>query len=147
MEKLSQYALFLTVVLPAVGALLVLVSARQGISQVRRIALTNVLITFLISLVVVADYKPGKVGELQPSELIQMRTSIPWVGSVDESGTFIGPGPDIQFALGVDGLSEIVRETSKLPLQEMKEQILHRVTAWRHGPPDDDMSLVIIEIP
>jgi sigma-B regulation protein RsbU (phosphoserine phosphatase) len=49
--------------------------------------------------------------------------------------------------LGVEGLSEIVRETSKLPLQEMKEQILHRVTAWRHGPPDDDMSLVIIEIP
>jgi serine phosphatase RsbU (regulator of sigma subunit) len=49
--------------------------------------------------------------------------------------------------LGVDGLSEIVRETSKLPLQEMKEQILHRVTAWRNGPPDDDMSLVIIEIP
>ncbi len=49
--------------------------------------------------------------------------------------------------LGVEGLSEIVRETSKLPLQEMKEQILHRVTAYRHGPPDDDMSLVIIEIP
>ncbi|MGA8306983.1 MAG: SpoIIE family protein phosphatase [Candidatus Acidiferrales bacterium] len=49
--------------------------------------------------------------------------------------------------LGVEGLSEIVRETSKLPLQEMKEQILQRVTAFRHGPPDDDMSLVIIEIP
>jgi PAS domain S-box-containing protein len=49
--------------------------------------------------------------------------------------------------LGVEGLSEIVRETSKLPLQEMKDQILHRVTAFRHGPPDDDMSLVIIEIP
>jgi len=49
--------------------------------------------------------------------------------------------------LGVEGLSEIVRETSKLPLQQMKEQILHRVTAYRHGPADDDMSLVIIEIP
>jgi PAS domain S-box-containing protein len=49
--------------------------------------------------------------------------------------------------LGVEGLSEIVRETSTLPLQEMKDQILHRVTTWRHGPPDDDMSLVIIEIP
>jgi PAS domain S-box-containing protein len=49
--------------------------------------------------------------------------------------------------LGVEGLSEIVRETSALPLQEMKNQILNRVAAWRHGPPDDDMSLVIIEIP
>jgi serine phosphatase RsbU (regulator of sigma subunit) len=49
--------------------------------------------------------------------------------------------------LGVEGLSEIVRETSTLPLQEMKEQILHRVAAYRQGPPDDDMSLVIIEIP
>jgi sigma-B regulation protein RsbU (phosphoserine phosphatase) len=49
--------------------------------------------------------------------------------------------------LGVEGLSKIVRETATLPLQDMKDQILHRVTAWRHGPPDDDMSLVIIEIP
>ncbi|HWZ54219.1 MAG TPA: SpoIIE family protein phosphatase [Candidatus Acidoferrales bacterium] len=49
--------------------------------------------------------------------------------------------------LGVEGLSEIVRETSTLPLNEMKDQILHRVAAYRHGPPDDDMSLVIIEIP
>jgi len=29
----------------------------------------------------------------------------------------------------------------------MKDQILHRVAAYRHGTPDDDMSLVIIEIP
>ncbi|MGH9745194.1 MAG: PP2C family protein-serine/threonine phosphatase [Candidatus Acidiferrales bacterium] len=49
--------------------------------------------------------------------------------------------------LGVEGLSEIVRQTSSLPLNEMKEQILQRVAAFRHGPPDDDMSLVIIEIP
>jgi serine phosphatase RsbU (regulator of sigma subunit) len=49
--------------------------------------------------------------------------------------------------LGVEGLSEIVRETSTLPLNEMKEQILQRVAAFRHGPPDDDMSLVLIEIP
>jgi PAS domain S-box-containing protein len=49
--------------------------------------------------------------------------------------------------LGVEGLSEIVRETATLPLHEMKEQILHRVSAYRHGPPADDMSLVLIEIP
>jgi NADH-quinone oxidoreductase subunit M len=34
-----------------------------------------------------------------------MRTSLAWVGNVDKEGTYVGPGPDIQFALGVDGLS------------------------------------------
>ena len=49
--------------------------------------------------------------------------------------------------LGVEGFAEIVRETSKLPLAEMKQQILERVAAWRNGPAADDMSLVLIEIP
>ncbi len=49
--------------------------------------------------------------------------------------------------LGVEGFAEIVRETSKLSLPEMKQQILERVAAWRHGPAADDMSLVLIEIP
>jgi sigma-B regulation protein RsbU (phosphoserine phosphatase) len=49
--------------------------------------------------------------------------------------------------LGVEGFAEIVRETSKLSLPEMKQQILDRVTAWRNGPAADDMSLVLIEIP
>jgi NADH-quinone oxidoreductase subunit M len=105
MNRLPQIALFLTVALPGAGALLVLASSRLGISQVRRIAITNVLITFVLSLVVVGAYAPGKAGELKPSELIQMRTNIPWLGSVDQDGTFVGPGPDIQFSLGVDGLS------------------------------------------
>jgi len=49
--------------------------------------------------------------------------------------------------LGVEGFAEIVRETSKLSLPEMKQQILDRVAAWRNGPAADDMSLVLIEIP
>jgi phosphoserine phosphatase RsbU/P len=48
--------------------------------------------------------------------------------------------------LGVDGLSEIVRETSVLPLPRMKDEILNRIAAWRLGPPADDMSLVLLEI-
>jgi len=43
MHAFSQSALFLTVTLPAAGALLVLVFARRGIELVRQIALTNVL--------------------------------------------------------------------------------------------------------
>ncbi|MBI3860304.1 MAG: NADH-quinone oxidoreductase subunit M, partial [Planctomycetia bacterium] len=93
------------VALPMIGALVVLAFARQGLAQVRRIALTNVLITFVLSLVVVSHYNPGKVGELKPSELIQMKTDLAWVGAYDTQGTFVGPGPDIQFSLGVDGIS------------------------------------------
>jgi PAS domain S-box-containing protein len=48
--------------------------------------------------------------------------------------------------LGVEGLSDIVRETSKLPLAEMKQEIVDRVAAWRSGPAADDMSLVVVEV-
>lgn len=48
--------------------------------------------------------------------------------------------------LGVDGLEEIVRETVALPLADMKQRILDRVGAWRHGPHTDDMSLVLVEV-
>lgn len=49
--------------------------------------------------------------------------------------------------LGVEGLAEIVRETSKLPLNAMTQEIVNRVAAFRHGPAADDMSLVAVEIP
>jgi PAS domain S-box-containing protein len=49
--------------------------------------------------------------------------------------------------LGVEGLSEIVRGASDLPLPEMKRQILDSVAAWRSGPPTDDVSVVLVEIP
>ena len=49
--------------------------------------------------------------------------------------------------LGVEGLAEIVRETALLPLNEMTQEIVNRVAAFRKGPPADDMSLVVVEIP
>jgi PAS domain S-box-containing protein len=48
--------------------------------------------------------------------------------------------------LGVEGFGDIVRETSKLPLAQMKQEIVDRVAAWRHGPAADDMSLVVVEV-
>ncbi len=48
--------------------------------------------------------------------------------------------------LDVEGLQKIVRETSQLPLSEMKQSILDRIAAWREGPPSDDMSLVLLEV-
>jgi serine phosphatase RsbU (regulator of sigma subunit) len=51
-----------------------------------------------------------------------------------------------QEMLGVEGLSEIVRDASSLSLPEMKQQILDRVAAWRSGPATDDVSVVLVEI-
>jgi PAS domain S-box-containing protein len=48
--------------------------------------------------------------------------------------------------LGVKGLAEIAREASSLPLSEMKQRILDRVTSWRDGPAADDMSLILVEV-
>jgi len=48
--------------------------------------------------------------------------------------------------LGVEGLREIVRDVSGLPLAEMKQQILNRVAAWRNGHAADDVSLVLLEL-
>jgi sigma-B regulation protein RsbU (phosphoserine phosphatase) len=48
--------------------------------------------------------------------------------------------------LGVEGLVELVRQSTERTLQEMKQAILDGVAAWRNGPHTDDMSLVIVEL-
>jgi PAS domain S-box-containing protein len=48
--------------------------------------------------------------------------------------------------LGTEGLKEIVRDASNLPLTEMKRQILNRVAAWRDGRAADDVSLVVLDL-
>jgi phosphoserine phosphatase RsbU/P len=48
--------------------------------------------------------------------------------------------------LQVEGLSNIVVQAAKLPLPEMRQAILDGVSAWRHGPLADDVSLVIAEV-
>ena len=48
--------------------------------------------------------------------------------------------------LGVEGLEELVRQSAKRSLPEMRQAILDGVTAWRHGTLADDLSLVIVEL-
>jgi sigma-B regulation protein RsbU (phosphoserine phosphatase) len=48
--------------------------------------------------------------------------------------------------LGVPGVQKFVRETSSLPLREMKQGILDRVAEWREGPPGDDVTLILVEV-
>jgi len=101
--------LAILVLLPLFGALLVLVAPRVGI-DVRVMALTNVLVTFVLSVLVVAAYDPGKVNAQGEPELIQMRSDISWLGSprpLSGNDDHAPPsfGPDIRFSLGVDGIS------------------------------------------
>jgi PAS domain S-box-containing protein len=48
--------------------------------------------------------------------------------------------------LGIEGVQEIVRQTSSLPPHEMKQGILDGVAAWREGSPTDDVSLVLVHV-
>jgi len=48
--------------------------------------------------------------------------------------------------LGVEGLQDLVLQSATLRLADMQKTILDGVTAWRHGPLADDVSLVIVEV-
>ncbi len=48
--------------------------------------------------------------------------------------------------LGIEGIQEIVRQTSSLPPHEMKQDILDGVAAWREGPATDDVSLMLVHV-
>jgi PAS domain S-box-containing protein len=48
--------------------------------------------------------------------------------------------------LGVEGFSQVVLDSAKLPLPEMRQAILDGVAAWSYGPLVDDVSLVIVEV-
>lgn len=48
--------------------------------------------------------------------------------------------------LGVEGLKELVLQSAKLALPEMKQAILDGATEWRRGALADDVSLVIVEV-
>src|SRR5258707_13188636 len=48
--------------------------------------------------------------------------------------------------LEVEGVQNIVRETSFLPFSEMKQGILNRVAARRDGPPDDYVCIALVEV-
>jgi PAS domain S-box-containing protein len=48
--------------------------------------------------------------------------------------------------LGVEGFSQLVLDSAKLPLPEMRQAILDGVAAWTHGTLADDVSLIIVEV-
>ncbi len=81
--------LLLTIFTPALGALLVWAFARNGRASVRQSALVTALTTLGMTAVLLANFTPGE----EPFATL----SYPWLG--DSSGI------DIQFSIGLDGLS------------------------------------------
>lgn len=48
--------------------------------------------------------------------------------------------------LGIGGMTKILSDAALLPMSQMKQLILDRVSEWRDGPAADDMSLVVAEV-
>ena len=48
--------------------------------------------------------------------------------------------------LGSDGLQRILDETTAATVSELADRIEQRVTQFRHGPPHDDMTLIVAEL-
>lgn len=82
-EIISQVP-FVMVALPLAGALFILCTGRWGIGHIRRMALTNVVSTAALAVLMVAAYDPELIDGDGNPELIQMTTAMPWVGSLPD---------------------------------------------------------------
>ena len=90
------HLLLILLFVPLVGAGLSLAFAEQGIDQVRKTALVNVLVSLALSVLMVVLYDPAP----KDGQLVQMVSSYHWLNAFGTSG-----GPDVRLSLGVDGLS------------------------------------------
>ena len=118
-RTLADNVVFLMFLLPLVGACLVLASSRLGLQTIRRTALTNVLLTFTLSVLMVGHYDAQKQSDSGRPQLFQMITVVRWLGEqkpveIRKSGPDgdtrmvveqDANTPDVLIALGVDGIS------------------------------------------
>ena len=119
MEHIEQFwatlvdnVVFLMVMLPLVGACLVVAVSGFGIESIRRTALTNVLLTLALAVLMVVHYDPQKQSSSGQRELFQMvSANLFWLGTKTEERTDgsrseqgVG-GPRVRLAVGVDGIS------------------------------------------
>jgi NADH:ubiquinone oxidoreductase subunit 4 (subunit M) len=115
-DALLRNIVFLICLLPLVGAVLSLLSARLGAAHVRSTALTNTLLTLALSTLMAANYRlPKEAGRTPPND-VQMVSAFRWIGPTETRDTETaarGSGRavrllgriDVRFAVGVDGLS------------------------------------------
>jgi NADH-quinone oxidoreductase subunit M len=93
------HVLLILVLLPLAGAGLTWFLGRNNPERARALTLVNVLISFALCCVMVAEYDVGLATQEKAAELSQLKVDIPWLGG--EAGT----GPQISFSLAVDGIS------------------------------------------
>jgi NADH-quinone oxidoreductase subunit M len=113
-DTLLENAVFMLLVLPLVGAGLALLSRPCGIDAVRRTALTNVLLSFALSLLMLFHYDPAAKIDGR-TQHFQMVSRLRWIA--EEKLEVVDPeaeppamrrvlrGPNVQLAVGVDGVS------------------------------------------
>ncbi|MGE5608377.1 MAG: complex I subunit 4 family protein [Bacillota bacterium] len=91
MDFLNQYLLTILIFLPTAGAILVLFGKNRD--AVRWTTIGTTLLTFLLSLLLLATFDWHKGGNAYGSS-VQMVTAVPWI-----------PALNVQYRVGVDGLS------------------------------------------
>ncbi len=109
---LIDNVVFLMVMVPLVGACLVVAVSGFRTESIRRTALTNVVLTLALAALMVIHYDPDKRSSLGHPELFQMVSeNLFWLGSRTAASTTNG-GPEeeiaglrVRIALGVDGIS------------------------------------------
>ncbi|MEX0716224.1 MAG: NADH-quinone oxidoreductase subunit M [Planctomycetaceae bacterium] len=116
--KLLDNVVFLMVLLPLVGAALVVASARMGEEAIRRTALVNVLFSCALAIGMVAHFSSGAADSVEvlvdeddhlvaPRETRdaggpRLATPMRWLAASDGKRVV---GPDVRLSFGVDGLS------------------------------------------
>ena len=88
----------------------------------------------------------GCIAETAPSESVYKIDLVPGDRLILYTDGLTEVFNSLDDMLGVEGFQEIVLQSAKQALPEMRQAILDGVMAWRHGPLSDDVSLVIVEV-
>jgi NADH-quinone oxidoreductase subunit M len=118
MDFLNQYLLTILIFLPMLGAILVLFGRSRD--AVRWTAIGTTLLTFLLSLLLLATFDWHKGGNAYGSS-VQMITAVPWI-----------PAFNIQYRVGIDGLSLplVLLSTFICVLAAIASWNIEKMTKW-----------------
>jgi len=88
----------------------------------------------------------GSVSEIAPSESVNEIELARGDRLILYTDGLVEAFNSLDAMLDVEGLEALILESVQRPVREFKQAILDGVTTWRHGPPSDDVSLVIAEV-
>lgn len=112
-QSLAQHVLMLMFIMPLVGACIVLFSRNRDTNAIRQVATTNILMTFLLSIVMLGNFNYEKRDTQNTATTYQMVSAVAWtnpnvITQADAENSSNLPWlPDIRISLGVDEISLI----------------------------------------